>query len=88
VRTDKESRKGTLDHRYTKKDRVMGARRANMSFAVFCNRGEALHAGSLDLISHGCVHVDWTTVDTGWSAMQQLNYHSVVGLTRVNVRYV
>ncbi len=86
--SDREQRRrGTLDQRYTKKDPLTGARPANMSFAVFYNGGEALHAGPLDLTSHGCVHVDWATVDTGWSAMQQLNYHSVIGLTKVTVRY-
>lgn len=87
--SDREPRKkGTHDHRYTKKDPVTGTRSANMSFAVFYNRGEALHAGPLDFTSHGCVHVDWTTVGAGWSAMQQLNYHSVVDWTKVKVRYV
>jgi hypothetical protein len=53
---------------------------ANMSYAVFYNKGEALHAGPLDASSHGCVHVDWSNI-------QQLNYHSVIGLTKVSVAY-
>jgi hypothetical protein len=69
--------------RYTKQDPITGERAANMSFAVFYNRGEALHAGPLDYSSHGCVHVDWGHEDL----MKQLNYHSVRGLTRVVVRY-
>lgn len=67
------------NRRYTKRDST-GVRAANMSFAVFYNKGEALHVGPLDFSSHGCVHVDWT-------AMQQVNYHSVIGLTNVKVRY-
>jgi hypothetical protein len=55
----------------------------NMSFAVFYNRGEALHAGPLDESSHGCVHVDWND----YTNIKQLNYHSVIGLTKVRVRY-
>jgi hypothetical protein len=55
---------------------------SNMSFAVFYNRGEALHEGPLDYSSHGCVHVDWNK-----SEMRQINYHSVIGLTKVKVRY-
>jgi hypothetical protein len=68
------------NRRYTKRDPSTGVRAANMSFAVFYNGGEALHVGPLDFSSHGCVHVDWT-------AMQQVNYHSVVGLTKVKVSY-
>ena len=53
---------------------------ANMSYAVFYNRGEALHAGPIDVSSHGCVHVEWADI-------KQLNYHSVIGLTKVKVTY-
>lgn len=55
---------------------------ANMSYAVFYNKGEALHEGPLEASSHGCVHVDWNK-----SEMKQLNYHSVIGLTKVKVSY-
>jgi L,D-transpeptidase catalytic domain. len=68
--------------RYSRKDPVTGERNANMSFAVFYHGGEALHAGPLDYSSHGCVHVDWDTEDL----MKQVNYHSVIGLTKVKVR--
>jgi hypothetical protein len=71
-----------LNKRYTKKDST-GYRATNMSFAVFHNKGEALHAGPLDLTSHGCVHVDWKNEDV----IKQLNYHSVIGLTKVKVLY-
>lgn len=54
---------------------------ASMHLAVFYNRGEALHFGDIDLASHGCVHVDDFTLLT------QLNYHSVIGRTKVAVRY-
>jgi hypothetical protein len=57
---------------------------ANMSYAVFYNKGEALHAGPLDFSSHGCVHVDWTD----YATIKQLNYHSVIGLTKVKVKYL
>lgn len=57
---------------------------ANMSYAVFYNGGEALHAGPLESSSHGCVHVDWSSMDT----IRQLNYHSVIGLTQVAVKYL
>ena len=54
--------------------------RGNMDFAVFYNKGEALHGGPIDVSSHGCVHVDWTDI-------KRLNYHSVIGLTKVKVKY-
>lgn len=66
--------------RYTKADSA-GDRPASMHFAVFYNRGEAIHMGSLSVSSHGCVHVE------DGAAMQQVNYHSVIGRTRVKVSY-
>jgi hypothetical protein len=71
------------NRRYSKQDPLTKERDANMSFAVFYNKGEALHAGPLDESSHGCVHVDWSNEDL----IKQLNYHSVIGLTRVTVTY-
>lgn len=56
---------------------------SNMSYAVFYHGNDALHAGPLDQSSHGCVHVDWYSEST----MQQVNYHSVIGLTKVKVGY-
>jgi hypothetical protein len=70
------------NQRYSKPD-ALGDRLSNMSFAVFYNRGEALHAGPVDASSHGCVHVDWGTMST----IKRLNYHSVIGLTKVSVTY-
>ena len=55
----------------------------NMNFAVFFHGGEALHSGPADESSHGCVHVDWTDETN----MQQLNYHSVIDLTKVEIKY-
>ena len=80
---DWSEREKGKNRRYTRKDPLTGERAANMSFAVFYHGGEALHAGPLDFSSHGCVHVDWGTEDL----MKQLNYHSVVGLTKVEVSY-
>lgn len=54
---------------------------ASMHLAIFYNRGEAVHLGNLGLASHGCVHVDH------FDLLTQLNYHSVIGRTRVTVRY-
>ncbi|MDN5794377.1 MAG: DUF4157 domain-containing protein [Intrasporangium sp.] len=67
--------------RYTKQSG--GFRPSNMSFAVFYNRGEALHAGPIDFSSHGCVHVDWNSIAT----VKRLNYHSVIDHTTVTVSY-
>lgn len=53
---------------------------ASMTLAVFYNAGEAFHNGPTDLASHGCLHVDD-------AKLIQLNYHSVVGRTKVNVKY-
>ncbi len=55
----------------------------NMNFAVFFYGGQALHSGSAESGSHGCVHVDWDDEPK----MKLLNYHSVVGLTEVKVKY-
>jgi hypothetical protein len=82
---------GTVDNskregpnlRYSKPDPVDGSIAANMHFAVFYNGDEALHTGSVGVSSHGCVHVD----ETNPVLMQQLNYHSVINLTKVKVSY-
>ena len=68
--------------RYTKLTKS-GGRPASMHLAVFYNRGEAFHIGSNDLASHGCIHID----SANWDTMTQLNYHSVVGRTKVEVTY-
>lgn len=54
---------------------------ASMSLAVFYNAGEALHFAPPNIASHGCVHV----VD--FDLLTQLNYHSVIGRTKVKVTY-
>jgi hypothetical protein len=54
---------------------------SSMHYAVFFHKGEALHGGALDIGSHGCVHVAVTP------ELQQLNYHSVIGRTKVKVAY-
>ncbi|SHJ78927.1 eCIS core domain-containing protein [Pseudozobellia thermophila] len=54
---------------------------ANMHYAVFYNSGEALHIGPLNESSHGCVHVGVSDA----AKMRQINYHSVIGLTKVKV---
>lgn len=51
---------------------------ANMHYAVFFHGGEALHQGDVNESSHGCVHVDA-------SLIQQINYHSVLFQTKVNI---
>ncbi|MEZ4774821.1 MAG: L,D-transpeptidase [Bacteroidia bacterium] len=56
---------------------------ANMHFAVFYNGGEAIHLGPLGDSSHGCVHVDPGDA----IKMRQINYHSVIGRTKVKVVY-
>jgi hypothetical protein len=53
---------------------------ANMHYAVFFHGAQALHYGYLTESSHGCVHVDVEPI-------RQVNYHSVVGLTKVQVIY-
>ncbi len=54
---------------------------ASMHLAVFYNRGEALHFAPPDEASHGCVHI------TDFARLTQLNYHSVIGRTKVTVEY-
>lgn len=62
---------------------------SSMSYAIFFKGGQAIHSGALKIGSHGCVHVNWGgSADTGdTSKLQMLNYHSVVGLTKVIVKY-
>lgn len=62
---------------------------SNMSFAIFFHKGEAIHRGGLDIGSHGCVHVDWggTSDEGDTEQLRRLNYHSVIGLTKVIVTY-
>jgi len=62
------------NNRYSKEEG--GKIDANMHYAIFYNKGEAIHDGSLSLSSHGCVHVD---------DAKQLNYHSVINKTKVTV---
>jgi hypothetical protein len=54
---------------------------ASMHYAIFFDGGRALHSGAYDDSSHGCVHVDHVDF------LQQINYHSIVGLTKVNVTF-
>ena len=56
---------------------------ASMHYAVFFKGKQAVHAGSLDIGSHSCIHVDWTNLHT----IRQINYHSVEGRTKVDVSY-
>jgi hypothetical protein len=44
---------------------------------------ESIVGGSLDLGSHACIHVDWNDL----KKIQQINYHSVLGKTKVDVSY-
>lgn len=53
---------------------------ASMHYALFFKAGQAIHAGSLTVGSHACVHSDI-------GPMRQINYHSVRNKTVVNVDY-
>ncbi len=59
------------------------AGQANMHYAVFYNNLQALHVDGPDGLrvgSHACVHVENPP-------MQQINYHSVEGRTKVSISY-
>lgn len=58
---------------------------ASMHYAVFFHGGEAIHVGSLEGSSHGCIHVGDDVA--GFAIAQQINYHSAVGKTKVDVTY-
>lgn len=60
---------------------VNGSYASSMHDAVFFDEGRALHSGSLSVSSHGCVHVE------SFPQLKQINYHSVVGLTKVAVNF-
>lgn len=53
---------------------------ANMHWALFYYKNEALHGGPRDASSHGCIHVDLYDI-------RHVNYHSVKDLTKVQVNY-
>jgi len=56
----------------------------SMSYAVFFKYDkQAIHAGDLNEGSHSCVHVDWNNLHT----IRQINYHSEVRKTKVDVSY-
>jgi hypothetical protein len=52
-----------------------------MNYAIFFKGIQAIHEGSLNIGSHACVHVEAT------ETIKQLNYHSVIGRTKVTVAY-
>ncbi|MFN8494541.1 MAG: L,D-transpeptidase [Caldilineaceae bacterium] len=58
---------------------------ASMHYAVFFHGGEAIHVGPLNRSSHGCIHIGDN--DAGFAIAQQINYHSAVGKTKVEVAY-
>jgi Domain of unknown function (DUF4157) len=58
---------------------------ASMHYAIFFRGIQAIHIGSLTEGSHACVHAGDDA--TAYDKMQQINYHSVVGKTVVNVSY-
>jgi len=58
---------------------------SSMHYAVFFHRGEAIHLGNLNLGSHACVHAGDDAAAVGH--MRQINYHSVIGRTKVSVSY-
>ena len=53
---------------------------SSMHYAIFFDGGRALHEGSLTESSHGCVHCGGNK-----DLLQQINYHSVAGATKVKV---
>ena len=73
---DPEGKYGVKKH-YSKSDV------ASMHYAVFFNKKQAIHGGSLEEGSHSCVHVNWNNLDT----IRRINYHSVIGRTVVEVNY-
>ena len=60
---------------------IAGVRNANMHYAIFFQGPQAIHGGALDGASHSCVHARPN------DALARLNYHSVIGLTKVTTRY-
>ena len=52
-----------------------------MNYAIFFKGIQAIHQGALDTGSHACVHVG------AEDSIRQLNYHSVIGKTKVTVTY-
>ena len=65
--------------KYAKPD-ASGERQSSMHWAIFFKGGQAVHGGMLNVGSHACVHV-------APSDMQQMNYHSAVGFTKVSTSY-
>lgn len=63
------------------KANAAGERNSSMHYAIFFKGGQAIHGGALNGASHSCVHA------VPDAALARLNYHSVVGMTKVTTRY-
>ena len=60
---------GTFRVAFKKRDHVSSIYDAEMPWSVFFNGGVAFHEGSLDVLSHGCVHLSPTAAKTFFSTL-------------------
>jgi len=60
---------GTFRVAFKKRDHVSSIYDAEMPWAVFFNGGVAFHEGSLDVLSHGCVHLSPAAAQTFFSTL-------------------
>lgn len=68
-------------HQYVKRN-ANGHRYGSMDYAIFYDGGRAIHSGFLALSSHGCIHI------ADRSSLQNMNYHTVLNHTIINVKFV
>ena len=60
---------GTFRVAFKKRDHVSSIYDAEMPWSVFFNGGVAFHEGSLDVLSHGCVHLSPAAAQTFFSTL-------------------
>lgn len=60
---------GTFRVTFKKRDHVSSIFDAEMPYSVFFNDGIAFHEGSLDVLSHGCIHLSPTAAQTYFTAL-------------------
>ena len=68
-RTGFRTPSGTFRVAFKKRDHVSSIYDAEMPWAVFFNGGVAFHEGSLDVLSHGCVHLSPAAAQTFFSTL-------------------
>ena len=68
-RTGYRTPPGTFRVTVKKRDHVSSIFNAEMPYSVFFNGGIAFHEGSLDVLSHGCIHLSPAAAQTYFATL-------------------